>query len=91
MACLELRRVAIRVPIRIELVHIVDNTCAIAGSLEPGIDLIVARHGFLLWSGKWKVHVAVMDNTVPVMEVSQPWASRQCFRIASVLLNIRRQ
>jgi hypothetical protein len=56
---------------RIEPVHVVDES-AMAGSREPGIDLVVARHdGFVLWSEKWKVHVAVMNNTVPVMGVSQ--------------------
>jgi hypothetical protein len=52
MACLELRRVAVRVCIRIKLVHVVDDECTIASSLEPSIDLVVARHdGFVLWSG----------------------------------------
>jgi hypothetical protein len=42
-----------------------------AGSLEPGIDLIVARYGgFLLSSENWKVRIAVMDNTIFVKEVS---------------------
>jgi hypothetical protein len=53
-------------------VHVVDEGSAIAGSLEPGIDLVVARYGgFLLSSKKWKVRVAVMDNIVPVMVVSR--------------------
>jgi hypothetical protein len=72
MARFELRRVAVRVRMRIEMVHVVDNESPVAGSLEPSINLVVARHGgFPLCSEEWKVYVAVMDNIVPVMEVSQ--------------------
>jgi hypothetical protein len=28
---------------RTELAHVVNDECAIAGSLEPGVDLVVAR------------------------------------------------
>jgi hypothetical protein len=45
MARFELRRVVVRVRMGIELVHVVDNESAVAGSLEPSIDLVVARHG----------------------------------------------
>lgn len=51
---------------------VIDDESAIAGNLEPGIDLVVARHsGFPLCSEECKVRVAVMDNIVPVIEVSQ--------------------
>lgn len=57
---------------RTEMVHVVDNESAVASNLEPSIDLVIARHsGFPLCSEEWKVHVAVMDNIVPMMEVSQ--------------------
>jgi hypothetical protein len=72
MICLELRRVAIRVPIRIELVHIVNDGSTIASSSEPGIDQVVARHrSFPLGSEEWKVRIAVMVNTTPVNEGQQ--------------------
>jgi hypothetical protein len=65
MARLELQRFAVRV-------RVIEDVSVIAGSLEHGIDLVVARHdGFVLWSGEWKMHVALMNNTVPVMGVSQ--------------------
>jgi hypothetical protein len=71
MACLELRRVAAKVRIRIELVHVINDECGIAGSSESGIDLVVARHGgFPLSREKRKVRIAVMDNVIPVMEIS---------------------
>jgi hypothetical protein len=60
------------------MVHVVDNESPVAGSLEPSIDLVVARHGdFPLCSGEWKVHVAVMDNVVPVMEASQSVSEKE--------------
>jgi hypothetical protein len=69
MACLELRRVAIKIPIRIELVYIVNDESTIVGSSEPGIDPVVAKHrSFPLGSEKWKVRSAVMVNTIPVNE-----------------------
>jgi hypothetical protein len=42
MACFEMRRVAVRVRMRIKLVHVVNNKSAVAGSLGPSIDLVVA-------------------------------------------------
>jgi hypothetical protein len=53
VARVELRRVAVRVRMRIEMVHAVNNETTVAGSLEPSINLVVARHGgFLLCSEK---------------------------------------
>jgi hypothetical protein len=72
MACFELGRAAVGIRMRIELVHLVDDESAVAGSLKPGIDLVVTRHsGFPLCSEEGKVRVAVMDNTVPITKVSQ--------------------
>lgn len=95
MACFELRRVAIRVCIRLELVHVVDERSPIAGSLEPGIDLVVARYGgFPLSSEDWKVRIAVMDNTIPVREVSQSICEQeedQCTTLCDVIFLTREQ
>jgi hypothetical protein len=72
MAYLELRRVTISVHTRIELVHVVDDEWAIAGSLEPGIDLVVAKYSsFPFCSERWKLRAAVINNTVPEVVVSQ--------------------
>jgi hypothetical protein len=58
--------------VRRELVLVIDDESADAGSLEPGIDLVIARHGsFPLHGEEWRVRVAVMDNNVSVKEVSQ--------------------
>jgi hypothetical protein len=47
-ACLEPRRVAVRVRMQIETVHVGDHESADAGSLKPSIDIFPARHdGFL--------------------------------------------
>jgi hypothetical protein len=57
---------------RIELVHVVDHESAMGGSREPGIDLVVGRHGgFPLSREERKVRIAVMDNAIPVKKVSK--------------------
>lgn len=72
MACFELGQAAVGICMRIERMHLVDDESAVAGSLKPGIDLVVTRHsGFPLCSEEGKVRVAVMDNTVPITKVSQ--------------------
>jgi hypothetical protein len=58
--------------VRRELVLVIEDESAVAGSLEPSIDLVVARLGdFPLCREEWRVRVAVMDNNVPGIEVSQ--------------------
>jgi hypothetical protein len=50
------------------MVHGAGNESAVAGSLEPSINLVVARHGgFPLRSEEQKVCIAVIDNIVHVM------------------------
>jgi len=73
MTRLELRRVAIGVRKRVELVHVVDDKGAIAGGLEGGMDLVLAKNCGLPLSGKErKVGVGVLDNVMPAFRVS--WA-----------------
>mgnify|MGYP003624116256 FL=1 len=52
---------------RTELAHVVNDEGAIAGSLAS----IRLSPGFLLSSEGWKVRIAVMDNAIPVKEVSK--------------------
>jgi hypothetical protein len=52
-------------------VHAFDDESAIAGSLQPSIDLVVVRNGSSpLSSEQQTVRIVVMGNTVPTMEVS---------------------
>jgi hypothetical protein len=68
MAGVEEQRLAVIVHMRIKIVYKIDDERAIVGRLEHGIDLVVARHcGFPLCSEEWKVHVAVMDDVIPVI------------------------
>ena len=75
MACLELRGVAIGICKRVELVHVVDDKGAVAGSLEGRMDLVFAKDGGLpLSREKGKMCIGVVDNVMPAVRVS--WGDR---------------
>jgi hypothetical protein len=77
VARLELRRGRVlRVGVRVEFVHVVDNEGAVAGSLDGGIDLVFAgRRSLPLRSEEWKVRVAVLDYIEPANRVSRELGS----------------
>jgi hypothetical protein len=87
MAGVEEQRLTVIVHMRIKIVYIVDDERVIVGRLEHGIDLVVARHcGFLLCSEEWKVHVAVMDDVIPIIRLARALVKKK--GINALLCNV---